>query len=355
MELEVVGLKKSFGDFEALRGVSFKVPSRRTLVLLGPSGCGKTTTLRVIAGLLRPDGGKVIFDGRDVTQLPPRERRVGVVFQSPALFPNLTVWENIAFPLEARGMSAEGIRRRVREVVELVELKGLENRRPHELSRGQQQRVAIGRAISSEVNLLLLDEPLTALDENLRADISSVIKNVQRTLGLTTVYVTHNQLEAFMMGDFIATMFDGLVDSYADAQTMYSKPPTERTARFLGFTNRLEAEAELLGPDILRLVLPRGELRLNWHGPRLEGRVSILFRPEDASISINEEGLLEGELLSSTFAGRNVVAHVKTSQGLVKCAGNDSSRYRAISEMIGRRVAVAIDLDKAVLIKADGP
>lgn len=354
MRLEVWDLRKRFGSFEALRGVSFSVPSGKTLALLGPSGCGKTTTLRIIAGLLKPDSGRILFDGRDVTELPPRERNVGMVFQSPALFPNLTVRENIAFPLEARGRSPEETSRRVKEVVELVELAGLEERRPHELSRGQQQRVAIGRAIASEVKLLLLDEPLTALDAGLRTEISSVMRTIQRKLGLTTVYVTHDQLEAFAMGDFIATMFDGTIDSYADAQTMYARPPTEKTARFLGFIDRLEAKVEYLGSETIRLVLPGGEFKMKWHGPKIDGKVAILFRPEDASISLEGEGVLEGELLNSTFAGRNIVTHVKTGQGLVECAGNDSSQYQAISEMVGRRVTVKIDLDKAMLIRSNG-
>lgn len=353
MELEVKDLRKRFGNFEALKGISFKTPSRKTLALLGPSGCGKTTTLRIIAGLLKPDEGKVLFDGKNVSQLPPRDRNVGMVFQSPALFPNLTVWDNIAFPLEARNKSFEEINGRVKEVVELVELTGLEKRRPHELSRGQQQRVAIGRAIASEVNILLLDEPLTALDTSLRMEISEVIRNIQKNLGLTTIYVTHNQIEAFTMGDFIATMFDGLIDSYADAQTMYSKPPTQKTARFLGFINRLEAKAEYIGSGVLRLISSWGEFRLNRHCPRLSGKVIVLFRPEDASISLDEKGLLEGELLNSVFTGRNVVTHVKTSQGLVECAGNDFSQYQTISGMIGRSVMVKIDLEKSALIQAN--
>jgi len=352
MELEVKDLRKRFGEFEALKGVSFKTPSRKTLVLLGPSGCGKTTTLRIIAGLLKPDGGKILFDGEDVTQLSPRERNVGMVFQSPALFPNLTVWENIAFPLEARNRSLEETDRRVKEVVKLVELTGLEKRRPHELSRGQQQRVAIGRAIASEVNLLLLDEPLTALDTSLRTEISEVIRNVQRNLGLTMIYVTHNQVEAFTMGDFIATMFEGVIDSYADAQTMYSKPPTEKTARFLGFINKLEAKAEHIDSETIMLSSLWGEFRLNWHNPKLSGKVIVLFRPEDASISLDGKGLLEGELLSSVFTGRNIVTRVKTGQGLIECAGNDLSQYQEISKMVGGRVMVKIDLGKILIMQA---
>jgi ABC-type Fe3+/spermidine/putrescine transport system ATPase subunit len=356
MELEVRDLRKKFGSFEALRGVGFRIPSGKTLVLLGPSGCGKTTTLRIIAGLLKPDAGRILFDGRDVTELPPRERNVGMVFQSPALFPNLNVWENIAFPLEARGRRPDEIRRRVREVVELVELAGLEERRPHELSRGQQQRVAVGRAIASEVELLLLDEPLTALDVSLRTEISSVIRAIQKKLGLTTVYVTHDQLEAFTMGDFIATMFDGTIDSYADAQAMYVKPPTERTARFLGFINRLEAKAEHLGSETVRLVFPRGEFKMKAHGLKpTSGKLIVLFRAGDASISLDEEGLLEGELLNCTFAGRNVVTRVKTNLGMVECAGNDFSQYQAVSRMIGKKVIVKIDLDKALMMQAGGP
>jgi len=352
MELEVRDLRKKFGSFEALRGVGFRIPSGKTLVLLGPSGCGKTTTLRIIAGLLKPDAGRILFDGRDVTELPPRERNVGMVFQSPALFPNLNVWENIAFPLEARGRRPDEIRRRVREVVELVELAGLEERRPHELSRGQQQRVAVGRAIASEVELLLLDEPLTALDVSLRTEISSVIRAIQKKLGLTTVYVTHDQLEAFTMGDFIATMFDGTIDSYADAQAMYVKPPTERTARFLGFINKLEAKAEHIDSETVMLSSSLGEFRLNWHDPKSSGKVIVLFRPEDASISLDGKGLLEGELLSSVFTGRNIVTRVKTGQGSIECAGNDLSQYQEISKMIGKKVIVKIDLDKILIMQA---
>jgi ABC-type sugar transport system ATPase subunit len=183
-------------------------------------------------------------------------------------------------------------------------------------------------------------------------EISEVIRNVQRNLGLTMIYVTHNQVEAFTMGDFIATMFEGVIDSYADAQTMYSKPPTEKTARFLGFINKLEAKAEHIDSETIMLSSLWGEFRLNWHNPKLSGKVIVLFRPEDASISLDGKGLLEGELLSSVFTGRNIVTRVKTGQGLIECAGNDLSQYQEISKMVGGRVMVKIDLGKILIMQA---
>jgi spermidine/putrescine ABC transporter ATP-binding subunit len=238
--LQLVGVQKYYGRVLGVGPLSLEVVPGEFISLLGPSGCGKTTTLRVIAGLERPTFGTVWIDGKDVTDVPTYRRNIGLVFQNYALFPHLSVFENVAFGLRYRQVSSTEARRRVRDALALVNLSGLEERLPRQLSGGQQQRVALARAIVINPRILLLDEPLSNLDLALRQRMQGEIKRIQREVGITTVYVTHDQNEAFGLSDRIAVLFHGQLHQYGRPDEIYEHPATPEVADFIGETNVLE-------------------------------------------------------------------------------------------------------------------
>ncbi len=286
VSVELRGVIKRWDGFE-LR-VDLSVKDGEFLTLLGPSGCGKTTTLRIIAGLERPDSGEVLFSGRDVTGLRPYERNIGIVFQDYALFPHMTVFKNIAFGLEMRKLQRAEIERKVRWALELVGLSGLENRYPEQLSGGQQQRVALARALVVEPDVLLLDEPLSNLDAKIRERLRSEIRRIQHELGITTIYVTHDQEEAMAISDRIAVMNVGRIEQVGEPLELYYRPRTEFVARFLGMSNILELEAE---NGVARLG--NIEFRVG-----VEGKVRVFFRPESVLITEGKDAFVTGyELL----------------------------------------------------------
>jgi spermidine/putrescine transport system ATP-binding protein len=237
--VELRDIHKSFGTFQAAKGVSLSIRGGEFLTLLGPSGCGKTTLLRMISGFETPDSGSVWLDGQDVTGLPPYKRDVNQVFQSYALFPHLSVADNVAFGLRVRHVPREEMRKRVAAAVELVSLAGMENRKPHQLSGGQRQRVALARALVCEPKVLLLDEPLSALDAKLRRAMQVELKQLQTRVGITFVFVTHDQEEALTMSDRIAVMNGGLVEQLGTPAEVYHRPATAFVATFLGQANLL--------------------------------------------------------------------------------------------------------------------
>ena len=256
----------------ALEPIDLSIVAGETLVLLGPSGCGKTTTLRIIAGLETPDpGGKVFFDEKDVTRTPVEKRNVGIVFQSYALFPHLNVAANVAYGLRIRGESAEKLRSRVDEMLALVRLTELAERRIDQLSGGQKQRVALARAIAIAPRVLLLDEPLAALDAKLREHLRAEIRDLLRRIGITAIYVTHDQAEAMTLGDRIAVMNAGRIEQIGTPLEIYRAPKTQFVAEFVGNVNRL--------PD------------------------GTLVRPEDVLIAPNGDGEMHGKLRSIVFLG----------------------------------------------------
>ncbi|QDA30696.1 ABC transporter ATP-binding protein [Thermococcus indicus] len=273
VRVELKGVLKEWEDFR-LSIERLKVKDSEFLTLLGPSGCGKTTTLRMIAGFEKPERGEILFDGRPVNDLPPYERGIGIVFQDYALFPHMTVFKNIAFGLEMKGLPRAEIERRVRWALELVGLEGLENRYPEQLSGGQQQRVALARALVVEPDVLLLDEPLSNLDAKIRERLRGEIKRIQRELGITTVYVTHDQEEAMAVSDRIAVMNVGHVEQVGKPLELYYRPKTEFVARFLGLSNILELKAENGRACLGGLCFDVGR----------EGKVRIFFRPESVYV-----------------------------------------------------------------------
>ena len=335
--VRVEGLEKRFGDTLVLAALDLEVEPGSFTVLLGPSGCGKTTTLRLVAGLEQPSRGRIWIGAREVTGLEPRARNVAMVFQNYALYPHLNVYDNIAFGLRARRLPEPEIRRRVARVAEMLGLERLLDRRPRELSGGQQQRVAIGRAIVREPDVYLFDEPLSNLDARLRVAMRSELLRLQRRLGTTTLYVTHDQEEAMSLGDRIAVMAEGRLLQYGPPREVYDRPADLTVARFIGSPqiNLIEGERDGAGFRAESLTLPA------LIGPRQ--RVVLGIRPEDVHPWRSGSALLgpitaEVELVE--FLGpRSVVSLRLASHTLV--AVWPESEARAIKE--GERVEVGFD------------
>jgi putative spermidine/putrescine transport system ATP-binding protein len=289
---------KTFADgTRALAPVTLDVARGETVVLLGPSGCGKTTMLRIIAGLEQPDaGGRVRFNDADVTDLPIERRNVGMVFQSYALFPNMNVAENIGYGLKIRGVAAAERAARVAELVALTGIEGLEHRRVDQLSGGQRQRVALARAVAVRPSALLLDEPLTALDAALRERLRAELNRLLRTLGITTVYVTHDQAEAMALGDRVVVMRKGAIAQIGTPREVYFAPASRFVAEFIGAANIVEADCAAGA-----LALPGGRLALA--NGTADGRVVAMIRPEAITIAAPAAASLVGEVDSVSFTG----------------------------------------------------
>jgi putative spermidine/putrescine transport system ATP-binding protein len=276
--VEIENLSKRYGENFVVKDLSIGIPQGEFLVLLGPSGCGKTTTLRMIAGFVEPSSGRITLGGRDVTTLPPWKRNTGLVFQSYALFPHLTVEENVAFGLEMRKMPAGETRAHVAEALRLVRLEGYGERLPRQLSGGQQQRVALARALAFRPDVLLLDEPLSNLDAKLREEVRVEIRELQQKLGLTTVMVTHDQDEALSMADRLVVMAHGEVRQIGTQRDLYERPAGRFVAGFVGRSNFLDGKA---APD--GSFISAGGLRIACASP-LPGKGTFALRPEAVSV-----------------------------------------------------------------------
>jgi spermidine/putrescine transport system ATP-binding protein len=280
-EVRLVDLVKRFADVTAVAGINLDMPEGEFFSLLGPSGCGKTTTLRLIAGFERPDEGQILLDGVDMAQTPPHKRNVNTVFQNYALFPHLTVADNVAFGLRYKDVSKADAKKRVAEALALVRLEGLERRRPSQLSGGQQQRVALARALILNPAVLLLDEPLGALDAKLRKALQLELKALQEEVGITFVYVTHDQEEALTMSDRLAVMSNGRVEQIGTPSEVYEEPGTAYVADFLGVSNLMEARVEGRDADgRAKVRLGDFELVASKGDTDAVGDVKIVIRPE---------------------------------------------------------------------------
>lgn len=288
MSLELNEIWKSYGDLPVLKGLNLKARKGEFLVILGPSGCGKTTTLHIIAGILRQDKGDVIIDGRIVNSSPPEDRPVGLVFQDYLLFPHLTVFENVAFGLKVRKLHRDYIKRKVNEVLELLRIDALKDRYPNSLSGGEKQRVALARALVLEPKILLLDEPLSNLDANTRKSLRFELKNLHRKLGMSIVYVTHDQAEALTLADRLAVLHDGVIEQVGEPHEVFFKPKTEFVAsfvgaenRFRGYVNTVDVKNRLakIQMDDLEFIVPLDE------GLKPGEQVCISIRPDDISIT----------------------------------------------------------------------
>jgi len=305
--VQLVDLSKRFGRFEAVSGIDLDIPPGEFFSLLGPSGCGKTTTLRMIAGFERPSAGRVLLAGKDVSDTPPNRRNVNTVFQSYALFSHLTVAENVAFGLRFAKASKEEVRSRVGQALSLVQMQEFRDRRPHQLSGGQQQRVALARALILNPSVLLLDEPLGALDAKLRKALQIELKALQEQVGITFVYVTHDQEEALTMADRIAVMNEGRIEQVGSPREVYEEPTSAYVADFLGISNLLDAQA--VGTDSegrCRVRVGDFELFASRGHTSASGSVKVVVRPERVRVEVpgdTGENRLPGKIERVVYAG----------------------------------------------------
>jgi ABC-type sugar transport system ATPase subunit len=315
-------LGKHFGTVRAVEDLNLEIADGEFVALLGPSGCGKTTTLLMLAGIYKPTRGEIRFDGVTVNDLPPQERNIGMVFQSYALYPHMTVYENISFPLRLQGRPVDEMRRRAREAATQVQIETLLDRRPAQLSGGQQQRVALARALVKQPNLLLLDEPLSNLDAKLRVLMRAEIKRLQRTLGITTILVTHDQIEAMTMADRIAVLKDGVLQQIGTPDDLYYRPATVFVAGFIGTPPMSFLSVSVERADG-RTVLAGEAMRLT-ATPRVAGRLgertalTVGIRPEDIRVSlVPSEGTIKGRVLDIEPMGREFVVAVTVGHEVV--------------------------------------
>jgi putative spermidine/putrescine transport system ATP-binding protein len=271
---------KHLGGKPVVKGLNLEIDSGTLVCLLGPSGCGKTTTLRMIAGFLTPDSGRILLDGAPITHLPPEQRPTAMVFQQYALWPHMDVFHNIAFGLQIRKQSRQSIHDRVRDVLKLVRLEGYERSYPAQLSGGQQQRVALARALVLEPKVLLLDEPLSNLDTKLREQVREEIREIQQRVGITTIFVTHDQDEALSISDRVAVLEEGYLEQYATPDILYKEPATLYVASFIGAMNIYSGQPREQGVEVKGAFIPCQQFSAN-----AEGTVDIAVRPEDVSIT----------------------------------------------------------------------
>ena len=297
--INFVDITKSYGDHVVLDQLNLYIKENEFITLLGPSGCGKTTTLRILGGFETPDSGKVLFDGKDITALPPNERNLNTVFQKYALFPHMSIAENIAFGLKIKKKSKAYIQDKIKYALKLVNLDGFENRSIDSLSGGQQQRIAIARAIVNEPKVLLLDEPLGALDLKLRQDMQYELIRLKNELGITFVYVTHDQEEALTMSDDIVVMNQGYIQQIGSPERIYNEPVNAFVADFIGDSNIVGGTMiQDKVVEILGVKIPCVDEGFGQNKP-----VDVVIRPEDIEIVAPEDGFMEGEITSSIFKG----------------------------------------------------
>ena len=297
--IELKGISKSYDGEKVIDSMNLYIRDGEFITLLGPSGCGKTTTLRIIGGFETADEGSLYFDGAEISDVPAYKRHINTVFQKYALFPHLNVYENIAFPLRLKKTAEEDIKRRVTEMLKMVALSGFENKSVSTLSGGQQQRVAIARALISHPKVLLLDEPLGALDLKLRKDMQNELKTIQQAIGITFVYVTHDQEEALSMSDTVVVMADGEIQQIGTPTDIYNEPKNAFVADFIGESNIIDG-----------IMLEDKRVRFSSHtfdcvdgGYEKNEQVDVVVRPEDVDVVAPEAGMLTGKVTSVTFKG----------------------------------------------------
>ena len=371
-EIQLIDLEKRFREVRAVDGVSLEIHSGEFFSLLGPSGCGKTTTLRMIGGFELPTGGRILLRGQDVTDAPPDKRPVNMVFQNYALFPHLDVGDNVAFGLKRKSVAKPEIARRVGDALELVNLTGYERRKPNQLSGGQQQRVALARALVNEPNVLLLDEPLGALDLKLRRRLQVELKRIQTEVGITFVYVTHDQEEALTMSDRIAAMHAGRVEQLGTPEELYERPTSRFVADFIGTTNLLHGEVAGAASGWTDVRLDSGEMCRIGSGARSIGDViDVSLRPESirlcsaastakgAATDVNGDGAasgsepptggwaIHGTIEQAAYLGATVQYQVRSRGGLALTALSPRTEAR---RSVGDPVVVSWLPDEALVL-----
>ncbi len=364
IEVRLVDVTKRFGDFTAVDAINLEVRDGEFFSLLGPSGCGKTTTLRMIGGFEEPTSGLIELSGQDVTWLPPYKRNVNTVFQNYALFPHLTISENIAFGLRRRNVKGDEVTRRVTEALELVQLTGYEERKPGQISGGQAQRVALARALINRPSVLLLDEPLGALDLKLRKQMQVELKRIQQEVGITFIYVTHDQEEAMTMSDRIAVMNKGHYEQLGGPETLYEHPQTRFVAGFLGVSNLIPAARDSTADDYAVLRLPDGTAA---RAPRallegMSGSVALGVRPEKIRLKEPTDEIggqfnrLEGVIRDASYIGVSTQYIIELADGRRITVFEQNVERATKAELWGpgERVAMAWLPDHSFVVPDEG-
>ena len=347
--VELDGIGMTFGTTRAVSDVSFTVPAGEFFSILGPSGCGKTTILRMIAGFIQPTEGRVLIAGRDMRGLGPNQRPTAMIFQSLALFPLMPVWENIAFGLEARGMGRAERRKRADALLRLTALEGYGDRMPGELSGGQRQRVAIARALAVEPGVLLLDEPLSALDLKLRQHMRAELRALQQRTGVTFIYITHDQSEALAMSDRVAVMSNGLLQQVATPRQLYDHPATPFVARFVGETNAIAGRVSAIGDGMARVDTAMGPLHGRADRHLAIGQGATLYVRPEALVPGAGRNLLPAQVERVDFEGAFAMVHGRFADGAALAAAVPSTRL-ADAPAPGSRASFSFAPEHAVVL-----
>lgn len=329
--IDLKNISVAFDGETVLDNISLYIRDKEFITLLGPSGCGKTTTLRIIAGFLEPDSGEIFFEGKKINGVSPHKRQVNTIFQRYALFPNLNVYENVAFGLRVRKLPEKEIRKKVSEMLELVNLKGFNKRNIGSLSGGQQQRVAIARALAVDPRVLLLDEPLGALDLKLRKDMQVELKSIQKRLGITFIYVTHDQEEALSMSDTIVVMDNGKIQQIGKPIDVYNEPKNAFVADFIGESNIIEG---IMLADF-RVEMAGHKFKCYDKGFGVDEKVDVVVRPEDVDVVPVENSMISGKVTSITFKGVHyeIIVEIKGFKWMIQ-----STDYQAPGSVIGLNI-----------------
>jgi len=341
--VQLKGVRKDFGSFTAISNIDLHINSGELVALLGPSGCGKTTTLRMIAGLEVPTEGEICFDGRDVSEVAVQKRNVGMVFQRYALFPHMTVEKNVMFGLKVRGTAKAEIETRLEEILDVVQLRQFRHRFPAQLSGGQMQRVAIARTLITNPSVLMMDEPLANLDTKLRGEMRRFIRELQQRLGITTIFVTHDQIEAMELADRVAVIFDGTLAQYDAPDALYKRPNSIEIADFMGATNVYEG---WLANKIVTTTF--GELVVE--SEAAAGAVHVMLRGEAIDLHLQEPdnvpNVIEGTVVARDFFGANITYSIDCGGETIRV----SEQSRRMIE-IGQRVWLTIQSDRIWIIE----
>lgn len=352
-EVELLNVSKRFADTLAVDSVTLRVTGGEFLTLLGPSGCGKTTLLRMVAGFEVPDEGSVMLGGRDVTGVPPFKRDVTTVFQQYALFPHMNVFENVAFGLKQKRVARESVKARVAEALEMVKMGGLDRRLPSELSGGQQQRVALARALVLHPRVLLLDEPLAALDQKLRKQMQIELKSLQQRVGISFVYVTHDQEEALTMSDRIVVMNAGRVEQSGRAEEIYERPRTEFVASFIGVSNIIKGTVAGRRDEYSIIKLGDCEVEALGDDMKVGDSIRLMVRPEKIVMTFDRpDGALAATVESAVYLGDSTHWKVKLSDGQsLTVLEQNRAASRPVQDRVGSEVRVSWNPDSAVILK----